>query len=219
MNTKISFEDLRTSLNFDQIPGWLAQRRMSPPDRQKMVDEGKFNIHQPRIAAVLILIFEENNTLKFPVIHRNTYPGVHSNQIGFPGGKVEKTDDSLAATAIRESQEEIGANPENIEILGALSELFIPPSNFLVYPFVGLYHGTPDFRPCDWEVKQIITIDLCRALRDDGFTFLTLEHDHKPYNVPAFQLENGMKIWGATAMMLNEFYAFLQNSLHLSADQ
>ncbi|MDO5655491.1 MAG: CoA pyrophosphatase [Flavobacteriaceae bacterium] len=214
----ITFDDLREKLDFTQIPGWIAQKTMAPPDRQKMIDQGRFNAKKPKIAAVLILIYEENGLLKFPVIHRNTYPGVHSNQIGFPGGKIEKGDKDMADTAKRESLEEINAQPDKIEILGELSELFIPPSNFLVFPYVGIYHHPPDFSPCDYEVKEIIPITLNEVLLDSKRTLLVLEHQNKPYQVPAFELNNGMKIWGATAMMLNEFYTFLQNSLHLPTE-
>src|SRR5690606_26308386 len=115
---KISFNHLRDKLDFNQIPGWTAQHEMSPPDRQTLVDRGSFNLKNPRVAAVLILIYEEEGILKFPVIHRNTYAGVHSNQIGFPGGKVEEMDLNLAHTAMRECHEEINADPDNIEILG-----------------------------------------------------------------------------------------------------
>src|SRR5690606_15561515 len=156
-------------------------------------------------AAVLILIYEEEGILKFPVIHRNTYAGVHSNQIGFPGGKVEEMDLNLAHTAMRECHEEINADPDNIEILGELTELFIPPSNFLVYPFMGLYHNIPKFKPCDYEVKQILPITLENFLLDPQKSNLVLNHHGESYNVPAFNLSNNMKVWGATAMMLNEF--------------
>ena len=200
-------------------PGWIAQREMSPPDRQKLVDEGRLNPSNPRTAAVLILIYEESERLKFPVILRNTYKGVHSNQIGFPGGKVEESDKNLEETAKRESFEEINANPEKIEVLGELSEIFIPPSNFLVYPYVGIYKSLPDFKPCDFEVKEIIHIDLIDFILNSDKRMITLKHKSKPYVVPAFQLENGMQIWGATAMMLNEFHAFLRNSLSLPTDQ
>jgi len=212
---KISFNHLRDKLDFNQIPGWTAQHEMSPPDRQTLVDRGSFNLKNPRVAAVLILIYEEEGILKFPVIHRNTYAGVHSNQIGFPGGKVEEMDLNLAHTAMRECHEEINADPDNIEILGELTELFIPPSNFLVYPFMGLYHNIPKFKPCDYEVKQILPITLENFLLDPQKSNLVLNHHGESYNVPAFNLSNNMKVWGATAMMLNEFYRFTRNSLHL----
>lgn len=212
---EINFEKIKESLDFKQVPGWKAQYEMSPPDRQNLMDNAKFNLENPKIAAVLILIYKFNGVLKFPVILRNTYPGVHSNQIGFPGGKVEKNDENLEHTAMRESFEEINAAPEKIEVLGQLTELFIPPSNFLVYPFVGLYHGIPNFKPCDHEVKEIISIDLIKFLQNPQKTNLKLDYHGKPYEVPAFALENNMKIWGATAMMLNEFYRFTRNSLSL----
>ena len=212
---KITFDTLREQLDFNQIPGWKAQYEMAPPDRQNLVDNGRFDLKKPRIASVLILIYKENGVLKFPVIHRNTYRGVHSNQIGFPGGKVEKEDANLAQTAIRESYEEINAEPNGIEILGELTELFIPPSNFLVYPYVGLYHQEPDFVPCDYEVRKIISIDFYNFLTNPQKINLVLDHHGANYQVPAFSIKHDINIWGATAMMLNEFYQFSRNSLHL----
>lgn len=212
---KITFDTLREQLDFNQIPGWKAQYEMAPPDRQNLVDNGRFDLKKPRIASVLILIYKENGVLKFPVIHRNTYKGVHSNQIGFPGGKVEKEDANLAQTAIRESFEEINAEPNGIEILGELTELFIPPSNFLVYPYVGLYHQEPKFIPCDYEVRKIIPIDFHSFLTNPQKVNLILDHHGANYQVPAFSINHDINIWGATAMMLNEFYQFSRNSLHL----
>lgn len=217
LQQQLNLGQLKEKLDFTQIPGWFAQKAMAPPYRQELVDEARFDLKKPRIAAVLILIYEENGDLFFPVIHRNTYPGVHSNQIGFPGGKKEASDENLMITAIRESKEEINAEPENVEILGALSELFIPPSNFLVYPFIGIYNGKAEFSPCDHEVKNIIPVSVNDFIKNPRKSSMILQKDGEDVEVPAFELENGIKIWGATAMMLNEFHSFLINSLPLSA--
>lgn len=215
MNSNLEDLDLKkisSILNFEQIPGWEAQKVMSPPDRVKLIDKNKDIFKEAKIAAVLLLLYQEDNRLKLPVFLRQSYKGVHSNQIGFPGGKVEKKDLNLQATAIRESKEEIGATPENIEILGKLTQLYIPPSNFMVHPFVGIYNSKPDFTPCDFEVKEIITIDLIDFISNTQTTTISLS---KQRTAPAFELENGMKIWGATAMILNEFSVFVRKMLNL----
>lgn len=210
----LNYSLLREKLNFNEIPGWSAQKAMSPPYRQELVDNSSYSFQSPKIAAVLILIYQKSGKLYFPLIHRNTYPGVHSNQIGFPGGKIEK-DETLDKTAIRECYEEIYASTNNIEILGELTELFIPPSNFLVYPFIGLYNDIPNFKPCDKEVKSIIPLHLESFLKDPKKTTLNITLSKKTYPVPAFELPNDMKVWGATAMILNEFRTFVINSLNL----
>lgn len=211
----IQLLDLKDKINFNDIPGWRIQKEMSPPYREALLKKNKEIIKDARIAAVLILIYEENGILKFPVILRNTYKGVHSNQIGFPGGKIEDVDKNLEETAIRETHEEIGANPEDIEILGALTPLYIPPSNFMVHPFVGIYHASPDFTPCDYEVNQIIPIDLFAFLSASNRSSMLISKRNQTVEVPAFALENGMKIWGATAMMLNELQFIVKKSLNL----
>lgn len=216
MNRKISLATIKRKLKFGDIPGWVAQKAMSPPYRQQLIDEGKVNVHKPKVAAVMILIYEEDGILKIPLIHRNSYPGVHSNQVGFPGGRVEEGDENLAATALRETYEEIGAHPEQIDVLGELSELYIPPSNFLVYPYVGIYcDGKPDFVPCEEEVQEIITLDLYNFVYNSRIVNHKLIFREKEVNVPAFELDNGMIVWGATAMMLNEFSSFVKKSLPL----
>uniref|UniRef100_UPI0039A58386 NUDIX hydrolase n=1 Tax=Ornithobacterium rhinotracheale TaxID=28251 RepID=UPI0039A58386 len=196
-------------------PGWSAQKVMAPPYRQSLVDKAKYNPANPKLAAVLIIIYEEKGELYFPVIHRNTYPGVHSNQIGFPGGRVESADENLQATALRESLEEINANPNCIEIVGELSQLFIPPSNFMVHPFVGVYNGKPDFIPSEREVKAIIPLKLNEFIHSPNIIEHTVVVDNIAHQVPAFALPNNLICWGATAMMLNEFLVFLRNSLNL----
>lgn len=210
--------DLKNISSFfkkQNTPGWSAQKQMAPPYRQNLVDQARFNPAKPKIAAVLIMIYEEKGELYFPVIHRNTYPGVHSNQIGFPGGRVEAIDQNLQATALRESLEEINAKPNLIEIVGELSQLFIPPSNFIVHPFVGIYKGKPNFIASEEEVKAIIPLNLKEFIFHPNIVQHSVKVDETLHQVPAFALPNGLICWGATAMMLNEFLVFLRNSLNL----
>ncbi|AFL98283.1 CoA pyrophosphatase [Ornithobacterium rhinotracheale] len=211
----LTSSNIKSLFRNTKTPGWKAQKVMAPPYRQNLVDKARYNPANPRIAAVLIIVYEENGELYFPVIHRNTYPGVHSNQIGFPGGRVESVDGDLQDTALRESLEEINANPNCIEIVGELSQLFIPPSNFMVHPFVGVYKGEPNFIPSEREVKAIVPLKLNEFIHSPNIIKHTVVVDNIAHQVPAFALPNNLICWGATAMMLNEFLVFLRNSLNL----
>lgn len=204
-------DDLKAKLeSYDkELPGFEAQKKLSPPYRNTYdIEEVKKN--NPRIAAVMILLYEnEFGDVEFPVILRHTYEGVHSNQFSLPGGSFEPEDIDLAYTALRETVEELGVEEDNIEIVKQLTELYIPPSDFLVYPYIGIYHGLPDFLPDESEVAEIVPIDLEAFLHAQPVTF---ERDFSGYKVdiPGYEVGEDAYIWGATAMMLSEFGTLLE---------
>ncbi|MEL6862853.1 MAG: CoA pyrophosphatase, partial [Bacteroidota bacterium] len=130
----------------------------------------------------------------------------HSGQVSFPGGRYEPEDKSLASGAIREAQEEVGINPSDIQLLGRLTELYIPVSNFLVHPFVGFVNHRPSFIPQESEVAEILEVPLSHLL--DPMNTRTTKI-HLPQNVilsdvPYYHVAQKV-VWGATAMMLSEF--------------
>lgn len=138
------------------------------------------------------------------LILRRSYKGVHSNQVAFPGGKEEKEDSSILSTALRETFEEVGVKPERVEVIREMSEIYIPPSNFWVHPYVGLYKNPEPFILQQSEVEQLIEVPLMHVMDDSFLTSQTLSTSYaKNIEVPAFHL-NGFTVWGATAMMLNE---------------
>src|SRR5262245_61829436 len=125
---------LKTRLS-ESLPGEQAQILLAPFNR-KMIDPKKLKQEDYRLSAVMILFCEdEHDRLFIPLIQRLPYEGVHSGQISLPGGKFDQTDIDLSQTAIRECREEIGVT-EEIEMIGKLSQLYIPVSGFLVEPFV-----------------------------------------------------------------------------------
>lgn len=210
-------------MNFDQIikkiekilslplPGKLGQITMAP----KPIDEARFATLKPinpRKGAVLMLFYpDENNTL-LPFIKRTDYEGTHGGQVAFPGGKWEESDKDLSQTALRETEEEIGIDRLKIKLLGKLSDLFIPPSNFLVSPYIGFVEDKPTFIPDPFEVERIIScpIDMLtdKANRKEGEILVRKEYRlHAPY----FEIEQ-QKVWGATAMMLSEFMFLWENN-------
>lgn len=181
-----------------ELMGWEAQKKMSPPNRIK---EQEIDLAQSNVASVLFLLYEENEKIFFPLTQRNRYEGVHSGQISFPGGKKELMDENLWETAVRETKEELGLNPDKITYLKTMTPLYIPPSNFLVHPFMGYYQGIPQYNPDEKEVQNVITVEFDDFLELSEEKIL-IENTTKK-EVPAFIYKN-YKIWGATAMMLNE---------------
>jgi 8-oxo-dGTP pyrophosphatase MutT (NUDIX family) len=157
----------------------------------------------PKLGSVLILLYEENGLIKFPLIKRPTYTGAHSGQVSFPGGKVELDEDVFQA-ALREAEEEIGVNKNDIEIIGRLSDFNVLPSNFLVTPVVASIAYVPQFIPDAHEVAKVIQADLSELVHDDAIRESEiLAAGLYRMIAPHFFVEEEI-VWGATAMMLNE---------------
>ena len=165
-------------------------------------------------AGVLALCYpEEDNVANLLLILRKTYKGVHSNQIAFPGGKAEVSDNGLLSTALRETEEEVGVQSHQIEIFKALTTIYIPPSNFEVQPFLGICKSTPAFKIQEDEVEALVKVRLSDFLDDANVYLETMSTSYaKNVAVPAFNL-NGHTVWGATAMMLSEIKELLKQVL------
>ena len=168
----------------------------------------------PKQAAVMSLFYPDvQHSTKMLLILRKAYEGVHSNQIGFPGGKVEERDTSLKDTALRETFEEVGVPPDSVEVFKELSELYIPPSNFMVRPFMGFYPKPSPFVIQQSEVEALVEVNLYDFLDKNNRIEETLTTSYaKSINVPAYKL-NGYTVWGATAMMLSEIQHLLEQVL------
>lgn len=186
------------------LPGREAQYRMANEGR-----DSKFFQHSqpPRQSAVLLLLCPQQGQVHLPVILRPTYPGVHSGQMAFPGGKKDPQDEDLIATALRETHEEIGVSVERHQVLGTLSELFIPPSNMLVTPVLAYTAALPEFRPDLKEVERIY-LPTVAHLSHPGTRAETSIEIAKGIRIraPYYDVE-GQVVWGATAMIISEFLA------------
>jgi 8-oxo-dGTP pyrophosphatase MutT (NUDIX family) len=188
-----------------ELPGSTSHYKMAPMFRIKELESGKIVKKNPKQAAVMAL-FYPNGTYQthLLLILRNTYKGIHSNQIALPGGKVEKKDLNLLETALRETHEEVGAEREQITVIRSLSEVYIPPSNFEVTPYLGLYKKKKPFLMQANEVAAIIEVPLLDFMDDAKIFYQILNTSYaQNVEVPAFKL-NGYTVWGATAMMLSE---------------
>ena len=191
-----------------------AHLKMSPAARILAVDEEDYFFKNPRKAAVMMLIYPKNNTTHLVLIVRNSYPGVHSSQIAFPGGKVELEDESLAHTALRETHEEIGIHPENIKVIKTFTEVYIPPSNFLVAPFLGISHTELTFTEQIEEVAGIIELPLIDFLNEEILVTKKMDTSYGAnIEVPTFKI-NEHYVWGATAMMMSELKEVLKSSFN-----
>ncbi len=187
------------------LPGEEAQYRMAPPYRPNLSKEEIMRLN-PKISGVMVLLYEKNGLLNIVFTQRKTYEGVHSGQMSFPGGKRDEDDADLIQTALRETEEEIGVERNRIEVIGKLSELYIPPSNFLVTPTVGFSDSVSSFHPQENEVDKVVEIPVEFFLDKNNINFKT---EIKIFNgnvvhVPAY-IYNEHVIWGATAIMLSEF--------------
>src|SRR5687767_13502782 len=193
------------------LPGSSAHILMSPAGRGNTEEAIQSLLTPPRTSAVMIILYPENDQLYMVLIKRPDYQGVHSGQVSFPGGKFEEEDVEFMRTALRETHEEIGVNPNEIEMVGALSRIYIPPSNFLVYPFVGFCKQPPSFI-IDTEVDRVITVP-ANILLDDTIIregkFLAGGNLGFEIKAPYFEIDNE-RVWGATACILSEFKHILQ---------
>ncbi len=180
-----------------KLPGEEAHLKMSPSFRGD-INEQK----DPVEAAVLALFYASERNTHLVFIKRNEYDGPHSAQVSFPGGAREPVDKTREETALRETREEVGIKGR-VEILGALTPLHIPISNFMVYPYVGWMEEAPLFRPDPTEVQYVIEAPLSALLDPGNSRSETLKHHGQFMEVPFYSVSNE-KIWGATAMMLSE---------------
>lgn len=197
-----------------ELPGQPIQLNMAPMNRLKELTEAARNQINPKKAGVMVLFCpSSSSTTNMILILRKTYKGVHSAQVGFPGGKIEKGDSSLRQAALRETEEEIGVQSGSIHVIKKLTELYIPPSNFFVQPYLGVTNVSPNFVLQKDEVETLIEVPLHHFMDDDVIvkeTILTSYGKHD--DVPAYKL-NGYTVWGATAMMLSEVRQLLKQVL------
>ncbi|HEY9489042.1 MAG TPA: CoA pyrophosphatase [Chryseosolibacter sp.] len=162
----------------------------------------------PKPGGVIILLYEDQGIVKFPLIKRPDYPGAHGGQISLPGGKAEKGEDAIQ-TALRECEEEIGVDRYAIRVLGKLSDFYVMASNYLVTPIVSFIEHKPVFRPDPYEVSRIVEARLEDVEGVDTVKEKEILAAGKYRMIaPHFEVDSEI-VWGATAMMLNEFRVIL----------
>jgi 8-oxo-dGTP pyrophosphatase MutT (NUDIX family) len=192
------------------LPGEEAHNIMVPKERLEKMKSINMNRINPKTAAVMMLFYPKEGMTHLVLIVRNSYKGVHSAQIAFPGGKYEQEDLNFEQTALRETHEEIGVHPNKIKVLKAFTQLYIPPSNFMVYPFLGVSREEISFHPDQKEVAGIIELPLSDFMSNSIIVQSKIATSYaSSVEVPAFKIE-GHIVWGATAMMLSELKEVLK---------
>jgi 8-oxo-dGTP pyrophosphatase MutT (NUDIX family) len=203
MNFNLFFNAISTISELE-LPSVSSHLKMAPLERIESLEKMNNFSDSARKAAVMMLFYPKGDVAHLVLIVRNAYPGVHSSQIAFPGGKVEELDSDLQETALRETFEEIGIPTDKIKVVRSFSSIYIPPSNFLVYPFMGISATELDFVLQEEEVAGIIEMPVAMLLDDSIIAHKILETSYaKEMKVPVFQIQ-GHAVWGATAMMLSE---------------
>lgn len=193
------------------LPGREAQYQMASLRRLEELGPNPVPPPDAKVACVLNLLHRRGDAWHTVLIQRTTNPrDRHSGQVSFPGGRWEDRDGDLTNVALREAEEEVGVPQHYVEVIGQLTELYIPVSNFLVHPFVGVLHGPADFRPQPGEVEAILTpaLSVFGAAENRKVSDMRVGDGLVLKNTPYFEVE-GRMVWGATAMIMNEFLEVL----------
>lgn len=192
----------------EPLPGVNAQTKMAPQARRMQPEAAVM----PRQAAVVLLLYPNHSTINLLFTHRPDQLAHHAGEISFPGGGAESEDPSLIHTALREAQEELGIPSTAIQTLGALTPLYIPPSQNLVHPFVGWIPMLPPLHPDPKEVDQVLHIPLDHLLHPETVRREQWKFQGQLREVPCYRYRE-FCIWGATAMILSEFFEVVQRLL------
>ena len=212
----MDFQDFLKSIpkiESEILLGELAHLIMVPPERKEIMKNLDLTAKNPKKAAVMMLFYPKNSITHLALIVRNSYPGVHSSQIAFPGGRVEEFDENLQETALRETHEEIGISPDEINVIRPFTEIYIPPSNFMVYPFLGYAKNEITFKLQEEEVAGIIELPFSEFMDERIVVSKSMNTSYSEFiEVPCFKV-NEHYIWGATAMMLSELKETLKKAL------
>ena len=208
----MKFDEFLTNIDrLKSIPlgGQVAQFKLAPKLRLAY-DEKKIKARNPKRAAVLALFYPgENKETSLLLTQRASYKGIHSAQISFPGGKIEKEDRSLLDTALREAYEEVGILREDIQIIREITDVYIAPSNFLATPFMGYAHKKPSF-VINEEVASTIEVKVTELLDNSNIDTIEMNTSYmQRVRVPCFRLHDHI-VWGATGMMLSEIKHMLK---------
>ncbi|MDT8347124.1 MAG: CoA pyrophosphatase [Flavobacteriaceae bacterium] len=194
------------------LPGEQLHYEMAAIERLNILKDKAKLRNDVKVAATMMLLYNFENETHFSLIKRKTSNTTHSGQIAFPGGKFEASDQDTLTTAMRETEEEIGVQRAIIQPIRSLTDIYIPPSNYKVFPYLGFTENKQIFfKPQQSEVAAILSLKL-KDLLSAKVEPCEVETRYFKKSVPAFRIDE-VVIWGATAMVLNEVRALFK--MHL----
>lgn len=205
----ITLDLIAQALQLEGFDAAAYQRQMAPlprPIRRPDNLQGK-----ARVGAVLLLLYPKDEQLHLVLTRRRDDLNSHAGQISFPGGR-QDDGEPLTQTALREAYEEVGIIPAQVQILGELTPIYIPPSDFEVHPFVGWHAAAPQFLPAEWEVAEILEVPLPHLFDPTNRRQEPRDFNGYTLQIPYFAIGEH-KVWGATAIMLSEFVGRLETMM------
>lgn len=206
----LSKHKIKTLLRTQSLPGLQSHLKMAPPTRKAELEEAKEALPFAKKSAVMILLFHQNEKMKVVFIRRSFYVGIHAGQIAFPGGRFEESDVTVDQTAFREVEEEIGISADKIELLGRISDIYVPPSNFLICVFVGYLSEKTVYKPDEREVAEVIEVDFDEFLKPENMDVKSFHVPSANHSVEApYYKTSKCDIWGASAMVMSELIDIL----------
>lgn len=212
--TYSKFKNLYTKIQNMPLPGESSQLMMAPAERLVELKQLSKQTDMARKAGVMILLYGKD-IVRLALIRRTLDGSVHSGQIALPGGEKETIDKDLQATAQRELYEEIGIVKEEYTVIRPLTDIYIPPSNFYVQPYVAYCQATPQFIKQEREVAEILEVPVDQLLNDTCLINTKLTSAYNTIiEVPAFKFYGNI-VWGATAMILYELRDLLKEGLKI----
>ena len=200
-NTIIELLKERLSAN---LPGRKAHENMAPRHKGNLYRSFDPPKDIRKSAVLLPLFYNDNNELSIIFTLRSSELKHHSGQICFPGGGKEGSE-TIVHTALRETWEEIGILSDKIEILGMLTKLYVPPSESVIQPIIGFIADLPELKMNTTEVVEILKIPISTFQDDKNLRKEIWQFKGKDIEVPFWKIHDKVPLWGATAMILNEF--------------
>lgn len=194
-----------------QLPGKEAHIDMAPKTRNRPFRNFE-PAENPRNSAVMIILSEDNDgDLQVILTLRSAHLSNHSRQISFPGGRAD-LGETPEETALRETHEEIGLEPEKIDVLGSLSDLFVPPSRSLIQPIVGWTEVKNNFVINPDEVEEIFFVKIKDMIHNDSVKFQKRIFNKKEVDIPFWDVHHEVPLWGATAMIMSELLDIIRST-------
>ena len=207
-------------MNSADFRNWLAERMSSLPGAEaqdRMSSRSRLSIQEYlernpdyRTSAVMLLLFPSGDFISSLLIERPSYEGVHSGQLALPGGRSEEADEDLIHTAIRETYEEVGVKVLREQVIGPLTPIYIPPSRFLVHPFVAFLNERPEFIPDEREVESLLEVNLSLFMDEEVKQRRRITVGENMFlEAPCYVIGDKI-LWGATAMVFSEMESILR---------